>query len=760
MGHKIKSNKLFTRKSEVKNIIPLLSLGGAIFLSNSAFAASPAETTETEKKPEALPTITITASRADELSTSAKQVTKLDEKQIELLRNGSSGSIATVLAKAVPGLSDSSRTITDYGQTLRGRNALILVDGVPMNLTRDTSRGLSAIDPESIANIEVIRGSNAIYGGGAAGGIISITTKAAGGEPTAKTVIGLQTPLTNFRSDALGGDIHQYFTGSFNAFDYAFDFGYQRIGSPYDASGDRVAPEPSQGDLYDSDGYSVGGKLGYHIDDNQYLQFAANYYNAEQDSDYASDTSVKNTPAGAVPAKAIKGLKLKDQTKNENQIYNLTYNHKDFFGNKVEAQIYYRDFFTRFSPFDARVPETQVSPRGGQVDQVSQENNVLGSRLTVTIPLEFLGDTSLVWGGDFSREKSEMPLDIFDRDIYDQSGGLEFVKTGKLTYLPELTTQSVGGFVQLKHRFNDQWSAEAGTRYEDSYAQIDSFIPLSQLDPNTQSYKPNPYVYQGGKVKADAWLYNANVTFSPNDQNSIYASFNQGFQLPDVGVIIRNANNTDKKKNYELSSSFLEPVKVDNYELGWKGNFNNFSSSLAVFHSTSDLGAVQPESNSLVMLRTKEKITGVEATFDYLDDANVWGTGGSVTWMKGREKPQDGAEQDMTGFRIPPLKLTAYVSYSPTETWTNRLQATYFGSEDYRLNGKNSFGRYDVKTYTTADLISSFALNKKDTVTIGLENMFNRKYYPLYSQLLRSGNNTSHLVANGATLKVSYSHKW
>ena len=90
MGNKIKSNKLFTRKSEVKNIIPLLSLGGFIFFSNSAFAASASETTDVEKKPEALPTITISASRADELSTSAKQVTKLDEKQIELLRNGDS----------------------------------------------------------------------------------------------------------------------------------------------------------------------------------------------------------------------------------------------------------------------------------------------------------------------------------------------------------------------------------------------------------------------------------------------------------------------------------------------------------------------------------------------------------------------------------------------------------------------------------------------------------------------------------------------
>lgn len=727
------------------HLIPLVSCA-SLFFTALTHANEAQEKQSDQNEVQKLATITSVATRSDELSSSAKQVTKLDEKQLELLKNASSGNIATVLAKAVPGLSDSSRTITDYGQTLRGRNALILVDGVPMNLTRDTSRGLSAIDPESIQNIEVIRGSNAIYGGGAAGGIISITTKAAGGEPTAKTVIGLQSPLTNFRTDALSGDIHQYFTGSHNNFDYALDFGYQRIGSPYDARGDRIAPEPSQGDLFDADAYSIGGKLGYHIDDNQYLQFAANYYNAEQDSDYASDPSVAKLPAGSVPAKAIKGLKLKDQNKNENQIYNLTYTNKDLLGNKVDAQIYYRDFFTRFSPFDAR----GNANRGKQVDQIYQENNVLGSRLTVTTPLEFLGDTSLVWGGDFSREKSEMPLDIFDPQIYDQSGGLEFVKIGNLTYLPELTTQSMGGFVQLKHRFNDQWAAEVGTRYEDSYAEIDSFIPLSQLG------KTNPYTVPGGKVKADAWLYNANVTFSPNDQHSIYASFNQGFQLPDVGLIIRNAG-----ESFNLGSSFLEPVKVDNYELGWKGNVNNLSSSLAVFRSTSDLGAVQSFENGLILARTKEKITGIETTFDYLDDANVWGTGGSITWMKGREKPQNNsAEQDMTGFRIPPLKVTGYISYSPTDTWTNRIQATYFGAKDYRLNGANGFGRYDVKSYTTVDLLSSFAINKKDTVTIGIENMFNRKYYPLYSQLMRNSNNTSHLLASGITLKMSYSHKW
>ena len=69
----------------------------------------------------------------------------------------------------------------------------------------------------------------------------------------------------------------------------------------------------------------------------------------------------------------------------------------------------------------------------------------------------------------------------FRSKIYDQSGGLEFVKLANLFIYLNSPHKVWVAFVQLKHRFNDQWSAEAGTRYEDSYAQIDSFVPLSQL---------------------------------------------------------------------------------------------------------------------------------------------------------------------------------------------------------------------------------------------------------------------------------------
>ncbi|EYS93587.1 hypothetical protein CF68_26800 [Cupriavidus sp. SK-4] len=197
-------------------------------------------------------------------------------------------------------------------------------------------------------------------------------------------------------------------------------------------------------------------------------------------------------------------------------------------------------------------------------------------------------------------------------------------------------------------------------------------------------------------------------------------------------------------------------------EIGWRGAFGNTLASLALFYTTSQLGDVQSfNNNGLILARTKERIAGVEASADYLSDSETWGAGGTFTWINGREQPQGSSSfQNMTGYRIPPLKLTAYVQYQPISTWSNRLQVTYYGGRDYRLNDQNSFGRREVSSYTTVDLISRYQVSKKDTITVGIENLFNRYYYPLYSQLMRNSNNTSRLPAAGITLTAMYQHRW
>ncbi|RQO61599.1 TonB-dependent siderophore receptor [Variovorax sp. KBW07] len=699
----------------------------------------------TEAPGAALPAVTVTARTQSDLMAPTRQVTVLEREELDTLRQGSD-SVATLLSKVVPGMADSSHTITDFGQTLRGRNMLVLVDGIPLNTNRDSSRNLANINPADVDQIEVLRGSSAIYGSGAAGGIVSIRTRQPSGEPRAETTITGVAPLSRLGSAGLGGEVQHYISGGGEVFDYAVSLGARRVGGSFDARGDRLAPEPSQGDLFDSNIYNASAKIGYRIDADQRLQFSASHYDAKQDTDYASDASVAKLPAGSVAARSLKGLQLDKQNRVTNSLLGLDYTNRDIAGSTLAAQLYYRDFFTRFAPFDARA----VAARGANVDQVTQNSRVFGGRLTVKTPFGADKKTQLTWGADFNEERTDMPLDVFDPKLYDASRGLRFSKTGTLIFMPPITTRSLGGFAQLQHRFNDSWSVEGGARYDKASARFDSFRPLSQLRAR------NPGQVAGGALDYGAWTYNAGVVFNPSRHHDIYASYSQGFELPDIGLQVRNAS-----PSFNIRGSNLQPVKTDTVEFGWRGRFDNAVTNLSVFQSQSALGAVQSSFNGLIMTRTKERIHGIEGAIDYAGSNDRWGVGGSFTWMKGRELPQGGARyQDMWGYRIPPLKLTAYVEYKPSSRWSHRLQAVSYGSKDYRLDGVDSFGRRDVRGYTTVDLVSRFKIDDRNTLVVGVENLLNRHYFPLYSQLLRNSNNTSRLPAAGAVLKVSYSHRW
>lgn len=692
-----------------------------------------------------LPTVIVSDQRSDSsLMQPTRQVTVIEGQELSDLR-ATSPNLGSMLAKSVPGLSDSSRNLSDFGMTLRGRNVLVLVDGIPLNTNRDSSRNLSNVELSRIERVEVLRGSNAIYGSGATGGVISVTTRPVGGESVARTTIGFDSSLSKLSREGLGAQVQHYASGAGDVVDYEVDISARRIGGAFDGHGSRIAPDASQGDLFDSNTYSLGGKLGFRIDANQRIQLSASRLQTHQKSDYASDPRVNKAPLGSATARTIKGLQLDEQNQIENTLLSASYENKDLSGSMLSAMIYGRDNYVRFVPSDSR----SNTNRGNFVDQVMQNNKVFGGRLTVTTPVGADKNTKMIWGADYIRERSNMPLDTFDAATYDASGGLVFKRTGQRTYMPWVTVKSAGVFGQLQHKFNDQWSAEGGLRYEKTQASFDDFQPLSQ------SRLPSPATVSGGKVAYDAVLYNVGLAFKPVKDHEIYTSFSQGFDLPDVGLQLRNAG-----AKFDISSSELEPVKTDNYEIGWRGTFGNTMATLAVFHSRSDLGAVQSFNNGLHLTRTRERIRGVELTADHYGEE--WSTGGTLTWMQGRETPPGAMnDQIMTGYRIPPVKITGYVQYQPSERWSLRTQFNWFGSRDYRLaNGNTQFARADVKSYYSVDVVGRYQFDNKNHLTVGVQNLFNKYYLPLYSQLMRSGKNDSRLPATGATLTVSYTHYW
>ena len=83
-----------------------------------------------------------------------------------------------VLARTVPGYSESSQAMSNTGENLRGRIALRLFDGVPQGSPlREGTRNGTFTDMGIIERIEVINGPSASEGIGAAGGIINYISR-------------------------------------------------------------------------------------------------------------------------------------------------------------------------------------------------------------------------------------------------------------------------------------------------------------------------------------------------------------------------------------------------------------------------------------------------------------------------------------------------------------------------------------------------------------------------------------------------------
>lgn len=668
-------------------------------------------------------------------SPAAPSVTYLDGEDLrEQLASGRT--LADALGELVPGMAPASGTFTNYSQTVRGRALQLLIDGVPQGTNRNVSRGLFAIDPDTIERIEVIRGASTVFGGGAAGGVINVVTRnPTPGETRFDARLGLRSSLTELSGDGLGLDAHQGITGSGDVWSWRVDATWRRFAAEYDADGERIAPEPSQGDLFDATSLALSAKLMAEWDSQQFTLFVADL-DAEQDTDHASDPSVNQLPPGTVPARARRGLQLAEQNQLENRMVNLAYTHSALGASVLDAQVYHREYTTRFYPFDGRPFATWNALAQSYLDSETR-----GARLTVATPAR-IGELATIWtyGLDYQHERTAMPVTVYDGEAFDASGGLTFLPIGDRTFMPPTTHESLAGFLQFAARLGD-WSFGAGVRNERIDVSYPAFVTLGQGN-----------AIAAGDIDYRETFGNASVSYAFAPDWRVFASYAEGFELPDIGLQLRYA-----PAGFNPADARLKPVVTENYEMGLQFSGASTRASVAVFRSTSELGRVIIENFALAQSRAPERIYGVEATLD-LELAPHWQAGGTFTWIEGEQETAAG-DIALNGFRIPPEKLTAYVEWQQTDALKWRLQGLYSGSRDRAAEDGVGFGGREVEDYSTVDLLAAWAV-APGRWRVGVENLFNADSYNVYSQLLRDGRNTSHLPAVGRTLTVQYSTTW
>lgn len=669
------------------------------------------------------------------LSEMSSSVTVIERAELDRhLRT--SANLADALGKMVPGLAPGNGTVSIYGQTIRGRAMQVLIDGVPLTTLRNGARDLASLDPSIIERVEVLRGTTALYGDGATGGMVNIVTSAPqAGAPRMSTEVTLTSSPFDV-GDSAGGRLAQSITGGLGAFDYRVDLATERTGAAFDAEGDRIPADPyGQGGVAESESLSLFGKFGWNITPTQRLTVSANAFDSEQDTDWTSDPAVNSLPAGTVKSRAMRGLDLDHPQGSENQLYQLAYEDRALLGSTLRTHLYSRDYSTVFTPYDGR----SLAIYGNKIFQSRIESEALGLRTDVQTPLPVPGLT-LYWGADAGSEKTQQPVWIMDPAVYDASGGRSFRSIEDRPWVPLVDKQNYAGFAQLEWMMNQNWLFRGGLRHENVAADIPDFRTLAEITIN------------GGRREFSDTLFNAGVVRYINTHSRAWVSYNEGFSLPDIGLVLRSA-----PAGASLDSLPFAPQIVEAWEIGLDSKAGAFDWSLAAFYSASELGTSTAGFNQPVV-RAPERVHGLEGSLEYRPEG-VWAAGLNASWTEGKSDPnRDGVYTWLNNYRIAAPNATLWLEHETTTRWTNRVGVHWSGDRD-RFGASRAFGELPIESYAVVDLLSSIRFSSGDLI-LGVQNLTNEEYYVRDAQLLRSGRNDSHSLAPGTTLRLGWTVRY
>ncbi|ENU82469.1 hypothetical protein F884_01917 [Acinetobacter sp. CIP 102143] len=704
--------------------------------------------------------IVITATRsAQSIAEIAGTVQSIEQKQIE--QQAAAGrKLADILAQLVPSLSPSSGTTTNYGQTMRGRQVLVLIDGVAQTGSRDAARQLNSISPDSIEKIEVVSGASSIYGSGATGGIINILTKKGSGDSLSfESKVGV-TSGDNFKNDALAYEAYQsvaFNQGDWNGF---LGAGYTQRGEIQDSHGDRIGPEVAQTDRQDTETVDVNGRLSWQFTDQQKLSLGAQYYDDQQDSEYGPDYGTNFAVfLGAKPSlKALKGFEIDDQAFTKRYAVNAQYQNTDLLGQELNVEAYYRNEKARFYP----TLLANFIPAGYYFAYQSESDiDVAGIRAAMTSKLNLADrDLKITYGIDYDHEKDQQTADLYSFT----HNGLKYQNTGRsYDFGPDATIKNLGIFVQGNYDLTNAVNIQAGLRHQ-------------RIESDTSAFKPTLPAIQGditgqpvgtvaaGTVEHDKTLFNLGAVYKLNDQQQVFANFSQGFSLPDIQRVLR-----DVSAGYVVRSGNVDPITVNNYELGWRfQNDLGANLGLTTFYNTSDKVVQFKADRSVTVADTDQRIYGVEAnaSMPVLDQFSV---GGTIAYTRGQFKDAGGSWRELNALQVSPVKGTLFGEWNDDKGNGLRVQMLAVKGTDKAYEDSLK-AKYDtnvrpnaatkIKGYAVMDVIANAKVGP-GTVGFGVYNVWNTEYKTVFSQAAEAVYGPiSSLPAQGRTYGLSYTLKY
>ena len=622
----------------------------------------------------------------------------VDQEQLkEQISNGVS--LKEAIGKLVPGLDLAPEGRTNYGQNMRGRNVLVMIDGVSQNSSRGLSRQFDSISPFNVQRIEVLSGASAIYGGGATGGIINIVTKK--GEPGAarfETQVGASSGFNN--SDDLSTRIAQSVSGGNERINGRLGVSAEQNEAFYDGAGNQIFIDNTQTDLQYNRTLDLMGSLGMQFNEQQSLDLLAQYY----DSGNHGSTGIYfphlnyNAPSDLEGAELRSGYSTDLEPRTKRLLLNANYHHTDLLGQDFYLQASYRKEDDNFYPFPYYNAGT---PRGSKgVYFAASQQNFEVSSLKALFAKQW-DSLKLTYGVDIDRERFNAEQTTFDARTSSSSGGLDLNEASKAARYPSYRVDGLSAYAQLDWHLTDNLTLSGGARRQ-------------QMDVDVSDFKGVP----GGSNDYQVNLFNIGAIYDFKNGHQVWANYGEGFDLPDPAKYYGKAG-------LSVDDNPLAGIKSRQVETGWRYSDLDWDAQAAVYYIWSDKIITTDSATLTINVEDqKSRDFGFEGALTRHFE-NGWEAGTTLHLVRSEEEDARGDWIKRDARYASLSKSTAFVGWKG-DGRSARLQANKAFSlkddADHTIDG-----------YTTLDLLGSQDTGF-GTFSAGIQNLLDKQYSTVWGQ--------------------------
>jgi iron complex outermembrane receptor protein len=704
-------------------IKPLTAAISAILLTG---AIAPAFAQDQEKdKATTLDQVIVTGTRTPvAIEKVPGAVTLVTAEQVQRTLNLTEDATA-VLARTVPGYSESSQAMSNSGETLRGRIALRLFDGVPQGSPlREGNRNGTFTDMGVIGRIEVINGPSAAEGIGGSGGVINYLSKnpeVDGHQTTVSTRYG-----TQFKDDSAQKKVGVTHAWRGDAADVLVSGSYIDRGISYDGDGRRIGMNTS-GSLSDSYSKNLFVKGGYNFGESQMQRIQASYSNFSINgkANYIQVEGCRFDPVNCpVPTTntSEKGEIAGSLAEfNEFEQVAVKYSHADFFGGDLSVDVYWADQAMRYIPENG-TDRQLVKPAPAEADRIWDQSEIVSEKKGLRAGYGYqdlfaVEGLRLRAGMDLVKDTAQQRLALTNR-----------------TWVPPMEYESFAPYAQLSWDIGPV-TLDAGLRREDGQ--------LTIADYTTVAFRDNTPV-QGGKLDYQATMPNFGAIWRINNEWSVFASYSEGFGIANVGIPLRNIQANSPCKAVSCVAD-LEPLITENREVGfnWRGARGQLG--MSYYQSESEFGSsltVDPVTEDFILTRAPVDIEGFEVNSAWTFSEQFRGTL-LYSRIRGQTQYHNGSPlaREMGILDISPDKVTASLTWTPNDAFDATLGVTRTMSRDLTetwvspVNGNTYGNEEDTYGYALWDLSANYDLGTYGKLSVGIENLFDKQYVLTWSQL-------------------------